>query len=247
MKRLFTSTLAIAALAALPLAQEARADSHMAGAMDKGAGDMMAEPTAHDHVANILLGWKYAPEKQGLLPLAIAEAETVLEHANAALNDDNPQAIKIRTRHLLHALDPSLAASNAGKGFGAWVAAETALDQVLLARQKGQGSQSIQIHSQHVEASLRNVIEWSAEISQRGRKLLNSQNPEEIRDYAHAIQSYAQYVNRGYDSDSDGTVTWVAGEGGLDQAATHMGLMVKGDPDLKDIQLELPNVDMAGR
>ena len=53
--------------------------------MDKAAEDMkMAGDEARGHIGHVMTGWKDTPDGNGLLPVAIEEAEIALMHAEFA-------------------------------------------------------------------------------------------------------------------------------------------------------------------
>ena len=60
------------------------------------------------HIGHVMESFQAAPNQQGLLPTALAEAKIAMTHAGLALkNPDNLDALKLHAGHVIHALDPS--------------------------------------------------------------------------------------------------------------------------------------------
>ena len=58
---------------------------------------------AHVHIGHVLTGWNDTPDKMGLLPTAIAEANVAAQHAGFALSKTDDLAwMKTHIGHILH-------------------------------------------------------------------------------------------------------------------------------------------------
>ncbi len=86
------------------------------------------------HIGHVMESFQAAPNQQGLLPTALAEAKIAMTHAGLALkNPDNLDAIKLHAGHVINALDPSIEATGPGQGFGVKKAAAGVAQHIQLA------------------------------------------------------------------------------------------------------------------
>ncbi len=191
-------------------------------------GDLVAQ-AAHAHMGHVADGWRDTPDEVGLLPAAVVEAEIAARHAGLAAGSGSLGAIQAHIGHVLHALDPSLAESGPGKGYGVVKAATGAATHIGLAANSGDASDNVKTHASHVETSANNVVEWSIRVIELCAELKASEDQAAAAELANEIHAMVQAMVSGRDADGNGRISWGEGEGGLEQASFHMGLMKRGE------------------
>lgn len=192
--------------------------------------DKAAMSAAHAHMGHVSVAWKDTPDKQGLLPTAIAEAKVAAQHAGfAASKPDDLVWMKAHIGHVLHAVDPSVVAKGPGHGYGAIKAAGGAAKHIGFAAADKSASDNVKLHAVHVEASAKNAVTWGKLIVRLGKKVMAAKTAAEAAPMVKKIAQLATRLNAGEDVNGDGKISWRAGEGGLDTAAKHMGFMRKGE------------------
>ena len=178
-----------------------------------------------DHVTKSLAD---TPAQLGLVSIAEQEAEIVGRHAQFAVTDLEDLAnIQRHTRHVRHAIDPSTVAIGPGKGYGLVQAARGIVTHMELAVGSGDASESTKLHGQHVLVSAGNIIRWAEKINSMGYQITGGASPIASAYYAERILEMIQWVVEGHDADGDGTITWMADEGGLAQIKLHLGKIVQ--------------------
>ncbi len=197
-----------------------------------GMDDKMAAPPngAHVHMGHVMTGWNDTPDKQGLLPAAIAESKIAIQHAGFAA--DKPADlgwIKMHIGHVMHAVDPGVEPKGPGLGYGVIKAAGGAAKHVGFAAADKDASKNVKLHAVHVGASTKNVVTWGKLIVRLGKKVKAANTAAQAAPMVAKIKELANRLATGEDVNGDGTVSWEAGEGGLDTAAQHMGFMQTGE------------------
>jgi hypothetical protein len=185
---------------------------------------------AHVHMGHVLTGWKDTPDKKGLLPTAMAEAEIAKTHVGLALKQpNNLDWLKLHTGHVLHAVDPSVEAKGPGLGYGFMKAATGVAQHVNFAAGSDGASGNVKTHAQHVATSAENTVAWAKQIVTLSKQVQASTNSADASAKVRVIDKLVTQLADGTDANGDGKVTWVKGEGGLGQAELHMGFMSKGE------------------
>lgn len=193
------------------------------------AGQAPANP-AHTHIGHVMTSWKDTPNMQGFLPAAVADAKVAATHAGlAAKAPDNLDSMKLHAGHVLNALDPSLEAKGPGSGYGVKKAAAGALQHVQLAAKSEGASKNVLTHAAHVTASLGDVVQWADQAIATAQKVRGAMSAAEAAPLITELGTLTGNISNGLDADKNGTIGWQTGEGGLAQAQTHMGLMMKGE------------------
>ena len=210
--------LALAACAT-PEAQQTTAAAPTAAAQ---------QSMAHVHMGHVLTEWRDTPENRGFLPTAVAEAQVAAQHAGfAAQRPDDLDWMQMPTRHVLHAVDPSVEAAGPGLGYGVRQAARGVADHIRFAADSEGASDNVKLHAHHVATSATNVVERVDEIVEVGHQILAAETAEEAAPLVARMEELAVQLHEGVDADGDGQITWE--EGGLAQAEQHMGFMVQGE------------------
>ena len=182
------------------------------------------------HIGHVQTSFMGTPMNQGLLPTAIAEAKIAAQHAALALKaSGNLDQMKLHAGHVLHALDPSIEATGPGLGYGVKRAAMGVAQHVGLAAKVEGASKNVMTHSNHVATSAGNVVKWADEMIAVAREIRAGASSDAVSGHLPHLNMLAQQLYPGLDANKDGNIGWQAGEGGLQQAETHMGLLVKGE------------------
>jgi hypothetical protein len=185
---------------------------------------------AHTHVGHVRTSFAAAPGAQGLLPLAIAEARTAAQHAELAGRDPaNLNAMKTHAAHVLHALDPAADSQGPGQGFGAKRAAEGVVAHIELAAGAAGASDNVRTHAGHIAASARTAAGRADEAAALARRIAAAGTSAEAAPLVERLAALTAQILAGQDANGDGRVTWEAGEGGLEQADQHLGLLARGE------------------
>ena len=185
---------------------------------------------AHTHIGHVMTNWKDTPGMSGFLPAAAADAKiAAIDAALAAKTPDNLDAMKTHAGHVLNALDPTLVAKGPGSGYGVKKAATGALQHIGLAAKSEGASANVKTHTTHVSASLEDVVKWTDEAIGTAQKIQASTSAAEASKLVTDLVAQTNAINSGMDANKDGNIGWQTGEGGLAQAQTHMGLMMKGE------------------
>ena len=191
-------------------------------------GAALAGSMAHAHMGHVAKGWKDTPNKMGLLPTAVAEARIAAQHAGfAASKTDDLKWMKLHTHHVLHALDASLEAKGPGLGYGVLKAASGAMKHINFAAGSKDASKNVKTHAVHVAASAGNTVERAKALVALGRKILAAKTAAQAAPMVKKMAMLAGQLQTGVDANADGKITWHKGEGGLNAAVKHLGIMYK--------------------
>lgn len=196
------------------------------------AGMLVGAPAAaqaNPHVGHVAEGFRGTPNGQGLLPTAIAEAEVAAQHAALAARDlEDLNGMKRHAGHVLHAVDPAEGSSGPGAGYGVKRAAEGVAQHIELAARADGASDAVKTHATHIATSARNTAQRAEQIAELARQIEDASETTEAADAVREMNELAQALVAGVDANGDGRVGWQEGEGGLQQAQTHLGLLQGG-------------------
>ena len=197
------------------------------------AAQAPAAPAAnpsHNHIGHVMTMWKDTPNTQGFLPVAVADAKVAATHAGyMQKSPDNLDSMKMHAGHVLNALDPSLEPKGPGSGYGVKRSAAGALQHIQLAAKSEGASKGVQTHAGHVSASLTDVTMWTDQAIATAQKIRAATTAAEAAPLVTELIAQTNSIANGVDTNKDGSIGWQTGEGGLAQAQTHMGLMMKGE------------------
>lgn len=195
-----------------------------------GSGVVARQDMVKTHIGHVTTGFQGTPNGQGLLATALAEAKVAAQHAALALKSEgNLDQMKLHVGHVLHAVDPSAEPKGPGLGYGVARAAQGVAQHIRLAAKVEGASKNVMTHSTHVATSAENVVKWSAEIAAMVKEVRAATDATAAAGHVAHINMLAQQIVSGVDADKNGQVGWQAGEGGLQQAETHVNLLLKGE------------------
>ena len=171
---------------------------------------------AHVHVGHALTGWTKTPDRQGLFVIAEKEAAIARQHARYAVEAaDNLKLIKVHTVHILHALDPGLAAKGPGLGYGFQPAINNAVTHIRYAADSNDVSANIKAFAPGFE-KMGDAIERRINIIiGLANAILDASSIAEAAALSNEVLKLAEASVTGADENGDGVVG--IGEGGLNQ------------------------------
>ncbi|MEH6470362.1 MAG: hypothetical protein V7752_03855 [Halopseudomonas sp.] len=185
---------------------------------------------SHAHMGHVTTAWSDTPDGKGFLPVAIAEAKTAAQHAGFAASKPNDLAwMQTHTKHVLHAVDPSVEPKGPGLGYGVIKAAAGAAKHINAAAMSDGASQNVAAHSVHVATASQNTVDRAKQIVVLGAQLMAATSAAEAAPLVEQIKQLSDALLAGVDANGDGTISWQQGEGGLSEAQKHIGFMVKGE------------------
>ena len=185
---------------------------------------------AHNHISHVTDAWPDAPDGQGLLPAAIAEAEIAARHAGLAASDPGDFAgMKRHTTHALHAVDPEQIENGPGLGFGVKRAAAGAAQHITAAANAEGASSAVQAHAMHVATSAQNTVARADELVAVAQRIARTTTAADAAPLVAELNALAQALLSGVDADGDGRTGWQEGEGGLEVAQTHANLLKEAE------------------
>ena len=183
---------------------------------------------SHAHMGHVTKSWGDTPDKKGLLPTAMAEAKIAAQHAGFAANKpDDLGWMQMHARHVLNAIDPSVEAKGPGMGYGVIKAAGGTTKHIGFAAKSEDASENVRIHAAHVSASSQNTVKRAQEIVTLGKKVIAAGSAADAAPLVKQMATLSSQLMSGVDANGDGSITWHEGEGGLDAAQKHMGIMAK--------------------
>lgn len=189
--------------------------------------DASAQGPVQTHVNHVLAAWNDTPDGEGLLPAAVAEAETAAQHASLAAGSDELGAMQSHAGHVLHAVAPDRAQGGPGMGYGVIQAAEGVATHVQLAADAEGAANSVVTHARHVRTAAESTVQRAEEVVSLVEEIQAAGSASEAGPLVRELESQAAALVSGEDVDGNGRVSWRSPEGGLEQAEFHMNLLVQ--------------------
>ncbi|MCH8113174.1 MAG: hypothetical protein IH905_14680 [Proteobacteria bacterium] len=187
------------------------------------------EASSHLHVDHVLQSWTGTPGERGLLPTALAESAAARRQAELALErSDDLDGLKLHLANVLYAVNPALAESGSGLGYGLRPAAAAIGEHLHLGYAVAWEDVSENQKNQVVRlsASVSNVLMWADELAVLGREVEAASDPTGAAQGLRDILGLVKRIAEGFDANGDGEISWEKGEGGLAQIAEQMRLML---------------------
>jgi hypothetical protein len=182
------------------------------------------------HLGHVADRFNDTPANRGLIATASAEAAVATQHAGlAGQQPDNLEYMKTHTVHVLNAIDPTVEADGPGLGYGVKKAVTGAVQHIEMAAAAPGASTAMGIHANHIATSSKNVIRWSDELIALGKQVQASTDAAEAAKLIEQMAALAEKIANGNDVNSDGTIGWQDGEGGLRQAEQHTTLLKRAE------------------
>jgi hypothetical protein len=182
------------------------------------------------HVGHVVNAFGDTPNGQGLLPVALAEARVAAQHAAlAARNTSNLEALKLHAGHVLHAVDPTAAASGPGQGYGVKKAAAAVAAHIELAARAQGASQAVSTHAMHIATSARNTVQRADRVTALVKQIQAASTAEEAATLLNQLVPLTEQLIAGADANADGRIGWQEGEGGLQHVEEHVNLLLRAE------------------
>jgi hypothetical protein len=169
--------------------------------------------SAHLHIGHVMTNWRDTPGARGFLPVAVDEARVAVVQARLAATGASLDDVKLHAGHVLHALDPAVEPKGPGAGYGVKKAAAGALQHLDFAVKAEGATANVTTYAAQVASSLSNVLQWLDQAIAAAQKI------RAATDRAEATGAAADLV----------VLTLRISDEGLQQAQTHMGLMLKAE------------------
>ena len=168
---------------------------------------------AHLHLGHVMTNWRDTPGSRGFLPVAADEARVALQHARLAGQSASLDDIKLHAGHVLHALDPALAAKGPGAGYGVKQAAINAAQHLDFAAKAEGATADITTYAARVASSLARVQQWVGEAVAAAETIRSASSSAETAQAAADLVAITQRIS----------------EAGLQSALADMGLLFKAE------------------
>jgi hypothetical protein len=184
----------------------------------------------HTHIGHVVTGFGRTPDGAGLLPTAMAEAQTAIQHVDLAWRDpSNLDWMQTHAAHVLNAVDPSQVGEGPGLGFGVLPAAEGIAQHIELAAGSDGASDAVRTHAAHVAEAARAVRGRTAEIAALAVRVASASDYTSGEGLIAQIRRLANELITGADGNGDGQIGWGNGEGGLQHVEQHLGLLMAAE------------------
>jgi len=168
---------------------------------------------AHLHIGHVMTNWRDTPGTRGFLPVAVEEARVAVLHAGLAAKAASLDDIKLHADHVLNALDPGIEPKGPGAGYGLRKAAAGALQHLDFAVKADGATANITTQAAPVSSSLANVLQWVDQAIAAAQKIRTATDRTEATGPAADLAALTLRIS----------------DEGLQQAQTHMGLMLKAE------------------
>jgi hypothetical protein len=182
------------------------------------------------HLGHVVSSFMDTPDKSGFLPMALVEARIAAQHAAfSARTPDNLQAMQTHAGHVIHAIDPTQAPSGPGKGFGMKRAAGGIAQHVELAAKEPTASANVKTHATHIATAARSAMTRGDQAIALAKQIQAATTAAAAAALVSQLVSICDQLIAGSDHNADGRIGWGDGEGALQQAQDHMGLLLAGE------------------
>lgn len=186
-------------------------------------------PAAHAHILHVREAFSGTPDGEGLLAVAVADAETTVQHARLSAGGDPTDIDPMirHARHVLHAVDPTQFPNGPGSGFGLKAAADAIVRHIEMAAAAPDASDNVRTHAAHVAAAARATAERAERMAAKVGEIVGAGVYNRAYPLTGELAELAEALAGGEDLSGDGTVS--LDEGGLNQVEQHLNLMADGE------------------
>jgi hypothetical protein len=189
-----------------------------------------APTPAHTHLRHVAETFRGTPDRMGLLPTAVAEAEIAVRHAALMASDSTDLAAMHRhAGHVIHALDPGEIENGPGLGYGMIAAARRAAHYVDLAIAADGGGEALETHGPHVATAARAAAAAAEEAVGVAKEIMEAESADEAVPLLDRLTALMDRMTDGVDANGDGRIGWQEEESGLAQARQHLELLLRGE------------------
>lgn len=179
------------------------------------------------HIGHVVNSFGDTPDKVGLLPIAMSEAQVAAQHAALAMrNPMNLAMLQLHAGHVINALDPSVVAAGPGKQYGVKKAANNIATHIELAAAAQGATPGEVLHSKHIATAARTTVTRADQVIALAQKVQAATDAKVAAETMSQIVILCDQILKGADANNDGRVNWDAPEGGLQQVQEHVTLML---------------------
>jgi hypothetical protein len=177
------------------------------------------------HLDHVMNSFKDTPKQMGLLPTALAEANTAIQHAAmAAKATDNLDQMKLHAGHVIHAVDPSVEMKGPGLGYGVKKAAAGVAQHVELAARAPSATANQKTQALYVARWATNVVTWADDVISVGQEIQKATTASAAAAAVTELKELTAQLTTGVPA-----VGRFDAQGGLQQAQERMEEMKKGE------------------
>jgi hypothetical protein len=199
-----------------------------AAAAPPPAAAAAANTMNNPHIAHITTAFSNTPGGQGFLPVALAEAKVVIDHAAlAAKATANLDQMKIHAGHIIYAIEPAEGMRGPGTGYGLKKAATNIATHIELAAKVAGVTPNVTTHATHIAASAKNTATRADQLMALAKQIQAATSAEAAAKLVDQLNKLASQLMAGVDANGDGRITWQDGEGGLQMVEQHVMLMLQ--------------------
>lgn len=161
---------------------------------------------SHAHVGHALTAWRDTPNEQGLFIVAEKETRMALDETNAAIASGQNQArMQGHLSNVIYALNPDLAESSKGSGYGAVRALNGATDHMVFAAESDDVSRNLEnmaYEFAEAQVGVMNRIKLALEVA----RLAQQSHDREQQDLLLQLRSTLYGALEGEDVDHNGKI-----------------------------------------
>jgi hypothetical protein len=152
---------------------------------------------SHIHLGHTLTGWRSTPDKQGLLITAEDELKIVLDNSSKAINSKTLAEKKQYMSNALHAVDPKIQTTGAGKGYGLTRALVGSISHLEYAATSDDTSANIKNTVPIITAKAQKMASASNQLKIFAQAALNASSMIEMDALLGEFSSTAQAIKKG--------------------------------------------------
>src|SRR5688572_651488 len=116
--------------------------------------------------------------------------------------------MKLHAGHVIHAIDPSVEMKGPGLGFGVKKAAAGVAQHIELAAKSEGASANVKTHATHVAAAANSAAKRSDELVAIAQRVRSASSAAEAAPLVAQMNTLAQELTGGFDTNKDGRVNW---------------------------------------
>lgn len=196
------------------------------------------------HIRHLLARFEEAPNQTPLATGLLSQAALAADHANLAklaLNANDFAGVKLHLEHVVNIIEGEKGANfgdlngdekrdNPGDGFGLLNYAKLTSDHAQFAADAAPRDETISLHAGHVKTSTQNVTTWATQARDLALQAAKAPNIGATRAPIDQIADLLAGSLEGRDSNKDGKVDPIPGEGAARTAYNHSQLMALMEP-----------------
>jgi hypothetical protein len=206
------------------------------------------------HIRHLLAKFEETPNQTPLATGLLAQAALAADHANLAklaFNANDFAGVKLHLEHVINIIEGDKGPNfgdlngdekrdNPGDGFGLLNYAKVASEHAQFAADAAPRDETINLHAGHVKVSTQNVTTWATQARDLAVQAGRAQNIGATRGPLDQIVDLLAASLEGRDTNRDGRVDPVPGEGAARTAYNHAQLMALMEPTAAQVSSAAP-------